>query len=179
MSSLIYELTDKLPQQDAKAWRTKVGEGQVKMTLEAFSTWLGARGRCYWSALPPQNTQRKENPNNRNHPRRSLFGQHVAKCAKCDGKHRAENCTKFKELSTEDRFNFVKEKRLCFGCLEESHISRNCPQKKECGIWNCKKKHHLLLHQVENERSTTTKTPQSGVAFGVVEVSIVGAGGAF
>ena len=177
VSSLIYELTDKLPQEDAKAWRTKVGEGQVKMTLEAFSTWLGARGRCYWSALPPQNTRRKENRNNRNHPRRSLFGQHVAKCVKCDGKHRTENCTKFKELSTEDRFNFVKEKRLCFGCLEESHISRNCPQKKECGIGNCKKKHHPLLHQEENVRSTTTKTPQSGVAFGVVEVSVVAAGG--
>ncbi|CAB4034545.1 hypothetical protein M514_27252, partial [Paramuricea clavata] len=177
VSSLIYELTDKLPQEDAKAWRTKVGEGQVKMTLEAFSTWLGARGRCYWSALPPQNTRRKEYRNNRNRPRRSLFGQHIAKCVKCDGKHRTENCTKFKELSTEDRFNFVKEKRLCFGCLEESHISRNCPQKKECGIGNCKRKHHPLLHQEENVRSTTTKTPQSGVAFGVVEVSVVGAGG--
>jgi hypothetical protein len=82
-----------------------------------------------------------------------------------------------KELSTEDRFNFVKEKRLCFRCLEESHISRNCSQKKECGIGNCKKKHHPLLHQEENVRSTTTKTLQSGVAFGVVEVSVVGAGG--
>jgi hypothetical protein len=57
VSSLIYELTDKLPQEDAKAWRTKVGEGQVRMTLEAFSTWLGARGRCYWSAMPPQITR--------------------------------------------------------------------------------------------------------------------------
>ncbi|CAB4028193.1 Tas retrotransposon peptidase A16 [Paramuricea clavata] len=166
VSSLIYELTDKLPQEDAKAWRTKVGEGQVKMTLEAFSTWLGARGKCYWSELPPQNTRRKEN--------QDLY---LAKCVKCDSKHRTENCTKFKELSTEDRFNFVKKKRFCFGCLEESHISRNCPQTKECGIGNCKKKHHPLLHQKENVRSTTTKTPQSGVAFGIVEVAVVGAGG--
>lgn len=43
VSSLIYDLTDKLPQEDAKAWRTKVGEGQVRMTLQALSIWLGAR----------------------------------------------------------------------------------------------------------------------------------------
>ena len=34
-----------------------------------------------------------------------------------------------------------------------------------------------LLHEEENVRATTTKTPRSGVAFGVVEVSVVGAGG--
>ena len=177
VSSLIYDLTDKLPQEDAKAWRTKVGEGQARMTLEAFSTWLGARGRCYWSALPPQNVRRKENRNNRNPLRRSLVGQYGAKCPKCDGKHRAESCTQIKELSAEERLNFVKEKRLCFSCLEGSHVSRNCPRKKECGIGNCKKKHHPLLHEEENVRATTTKTPRSGVAFGVVEVSVVGAGG--
>ena len=177
VSSLIYDLTDKLPQEDAKAWRTKVGEGQVRMTLEAFSTWLGARGRCYWSALPPQNVRRKENRNNRNLPRRSLIGQYGAKCPKCEGKHKTESCIKFKELSAEERLNFAKEKRLCFSCLEGSHVSRNCPQKKECSIGNCKKKHHSLLYEEENVRATTTKTPRSGVAFGVVEVSVVGAGG--
>ena len=177
VSSLIYDLTDKLPQEDAKAWRTKVGEGQVRMTLEALSTWLGARGRCYWSALPPQNARRKENRNNRNLPRRSLVGQYGAKCPKCDGKHKAESCTKIKELSAEERLDFAKEKRLCFSCLEGSHVSRNCQQKRECGIGDCKRKHHPLLHGEANVRATTTKTPRSGVAFGIVEVSVVGAGG--
>jgi hypothetical protein len=58
VSSLIYELTDKLPQDDSKAWRTKVSERQVAMKLGEFSTWLGTRGRSYWSALPPSNINR-------------------------------------------------------------------------------------------------------------------------
>ena len=173
VSSLIYELTDKLPQDDAKAWRLKVGEGQVKMTLEAFSTWLGARGRAYWGALPPQSTF---GGYNRFKGRRSLHG-HQTRCKKCNGQHKIDSCTKFKELSAKDRFNFAKEKRLCFGCLEESHMSRNCSKKKECGKDDCKKRHHPLLHQEENVRAKTTRQPQSGVAFGVVEVSVLGAGG--
>ena len=84
VSSLIYDLTDKLPQEDAKAWRTMLGGGQVRMTLQAFSTWLGARGRWYCSALPPQNTWRQENRNNRNLLRRSLVGQHGVNCPKCE-----------------------------------------------------------------------------------------------
>ncbi len=55
-------------------------------------------------------------------------------------------------------------------------MSRSCSKKKECGKDDCKKRHHPLLHQEENARSTTTKQPQSGVAFGVVEVSVFGVG---
>ena len=144
------------------------------MTLGEFSTWLGARGRSYWSALPPRNINREQ----RRRDRRSFHNRGGAsKCSKCSGDHKVKNCTQFKELSVEDRLNLVKEKRLCFGCLEESHISRNCKSKKECGISGCKAKHHPLLHSEQNVRTTTTKAPHSGIAFGIVEVSVIGASG--
>ena len=54
--SLIYEQTVKLSQEDGKIWRTKEGDGPVNMTSGAFSTCLGARGRSYCGALPPQTT---------------------------------------------------------------------------------------------------------------------------
>ena len=177
VSSLIHELTDKLPQEDAKAWRTKIQEAKVKMTLKEFSEWLGARGRAYWGALSPNVINQRKDPGNHYRPRRSFHGQQVVKCEKCGEKHKTESCEKLKQMSVEERFNFVRENRLCFNCLERSHISRNCPKKRVCGKDDCKKKHHQLLHQEENARSTTTKKQASSVAFGVAEVSVVGAGG--
>ena len=50
-------------------------------------------------------------------------------------------------------------------------------QRKVCGKDDCRKGHHQLLHQKEIARSTTTEKQLSGVAFGVIEVSVVGAGG--
>ena len=35
---------------------------------------------------------------------------------------------------------------LCFSCLKGGHRSRECPESKVCGVDNCKKKHHKLLH---------------------------------
>ena len=166
VSSLIYELTDKLPQDDVKVWRTKVGEGQVAMTLGEFSIWLGARGRSYWSALPPSHINR----DHRRRDRRSLHNEGKApKCSKYSGDQKTKKCVQFKELPVEDRLHFAKEKRLFFSCMEVSHISRNCKSKKECGISGCKAKHHPLLHPKQNAHATTTKTPHSGIAFGIVE----------
>ncbi|XP_028411629.1 uncharacterized protein LOC114534388 [Dendronephthya gigantea] len=180
VSSLINDLTDKLPQEDAKAWRIKAGERDVRMTLEAFSVWLGARGRSYWGALPPQKPQRRRDDPGDNHPRRSLHNQQqgTPRCVNCGSNHKTKNCVKFKELPVEERFKLAKEKHLCFGCLEESHISRNCPNKKECGMGDCKLKHHPLLHLEQNARTGTMKQNPSGVAFGIIEVSVIGAGGA-
>ena len=88
VSSLIYKHTDKLAREDAKAWHAKVSEGQVKMTLEEFSNWLGAGGRTYWSALPPQVGGQRQDFGNRYHRRKSLHGQQVIKCVKCGAKHK-------------------------------------------------------------------------------------------
>jgi hypothetical protein len=144
------------------------------MTLGEFSIWLGARGRSYWSALPSRNINREQ----RRRDRRSIHNRGGAsKCSKCSGDHKVKNCTQFKELSVEDRLNLVKEKQFCFGCLEGSHISRNCKSKKECGISGCKAKHHPLQHSEQNVRTITTKAPHSGIAFGIVEVSVIGASG--
>ncbi len=114
VSSLIHELTNKLPQEDAKAWRTKVQEAKVKMTLKEFSEWLGARGRAYWGALPPNVINQREDPGNHYRPRRSFHGHQVIKCEKCGEKHKTESCEKLKQMSVEERFDFVKEESSLF-----------------------------------------------------------------
>ena len=48
--------------------------------------------------------------------------------------------------SPDDRAEAAKETMLCFSCLKGGHRSRECPESKVCGVDNCKKKHHKLLH---------------------------------
>ena len=38
------------------------------------------------------------------------------------------------------------EKRLCFGCVREGHIAKNCMNRATCKIANCFRKHPTVLH---------------------------------
>ena len=41
----------------------------------------------------------------------------------------------------------AKERRLCFRCLNSSkHRARQCNEKGRCGVENCPKYHHPLIH---------------------------------
>jgi len=51
----------------------------------------------------------------------------------------------FKKLDVSKRWEFAKDK-LCFRCLGDSHIGTKCVPSRECGLDNCKKSHHRLLH---------------------------------
>ena len=51
------------------------------------------------------------------------------------------------------------------------------PTKKVCGKDGCTKKHNELLHLEKKGSSSTTKTLTPGVALGIIEVTVIGAGG--
>ncbi|KAL9986751.1 hypothetical protein ACROYT_G000941 [Oculina patagonica] len=42
----------------------------------------------------------------------------------------------------------------CWSCLRYGHRLRNCKKAKECGVSNCKKKHHVTLHESEVSSSS-------------------------
>ena len=58
--------------------------------------------------------------------------------------HNTHMCQEFKSKSVDERYNIVKEKRLCFNCLG-SHSRDRCPSKSRCR--ECNQKHHTLLHR--------------------------------
>ena len=53
--------------------------------------------------------------------------------------HNTHICQEFKSKSIDERYNIVKEKRLCFNCLG-SHSRDRCPSKSRCR--ECNQKHH-------------------------------------
>ena len=76
-------------------------------------------------------------------------------CAKTD--HPLEACTKFKTEKLDGRMKFVKENRLCFGCLTKGHMSSDCKKRLTCDV--CHKKHPTCLHE---ERSGSKKKENKG-----------------
>ena len=58
--------------------------------------------------------------------------------------HKLHSCNSFIALKAEERSEFLQQKRLCFGCLEFGHLSKDCKMKKTCKV--CTKRHPTCLH---------------------------------
>ena len=65
-------------------------------------------------------------------------------CTLCSKAHDLDECSEFLKKPSTDRWNFVKEKGLCFGCYSSEHIAKFCKSRKYC--LTCCKKHPTSLH---------------------------------
>lgn len=65
-------------------------------------------------------------------------------CLFCSGKHDVDECKDFTATPVEERRLFIKNKELCFGCYGKNHVSKDCSNKRTCGI--CEKRHPTALH---------------------------------
>ena len=76
------------------------------------------------------------------------------KCLFCDDKHPTEACGKLQHKTAEEKTNFVREKGLCFGCLQHGHRSRHCRERRTCG--KCSGRHPTVLHEERTQIPTVT-----------------------
>ena len=53
-------------------------------------------------------------------------------CLLCEGSHSLQKCDKFIEKSYDDRCAYIRENRLCFGCLIRGHQSNHCRRRLTC-----------------------------------------------
>ena len=67
-------------------------------------------------------------------------------CWLCTGIHKIANCEKLKNEFIENRHSLVKQKKLCFNCLSNTHMINTCKCKRHCQVDNCQKRYHTLLH---------------------------------
>ena len=70
-------------------------------------------------------------------------------CWLCTGNHKICNSEKLKNEYTENCHSLVKQKKLCFNCLSNTHMINTCKSKRHCQVDNCQKRHHTLLHSEE------------------------------
>lgn len=61
-----------------------------------------------------------------------------------DSKHLLHCCPEFKGKSLEERRKYVKEKRLCYGCLKSGRSAKDCHNRHSCN--KCKGRYPSLLY---------------------------------
>ncbi|XP_076656372.1 uncharacterized protein LOC143361016 [Halictus rubicundus] len=92
------------------------------------------------------------------------------KCSFCNHReHRPVDCEKFQTANVDQRWRWAKRHNLCFRCLKKDHRRLQC-QAEKCGIGNCNKSHHRLLHKKMIAREIGTNGPAS-------KLDILGVGG--
>lgn len=104
---------------------------------------------------------------------RSDQGKVKTPCILCQDKHQLHACPRLTEMSLAERRNYIKEKKLCYGCLKPGHSARECRHRHFCD--NCKGKHPTVLHDYnyKRERSSSEMGPnQQGAA--AVSLSLAG-----
>ena len=71
-------------------------------------------------------------------------------CDYCNQQHHVSSCHSLSKLNSNDKSNFIKKERLCFGCLNKGHMSKTCRKRLTCD--KCHLKHPTVLHDPTRER---------------------------
>ena len=91
------------------------------------------------------NTQHKSNLK----PQQSSPSTSISSCIVRKNSHRLWECRVFKEKTPTQRAKAVAEAKLCFSCLCDKHIFRQCPSPRKCRKDGCNSSHNRLLHRAE------------------------------
>ncbi|XP_068225322.1 uncharacterized protein [Palaemon carinicauda] len=74
--------------------------------------------------------------------------------------HELKDCMTFKQWSTENQMDFLRQKGVCYSCLRTGHFSRNCEKRFTCRVKVngevCGKHHHSSLHTLFNNPNYLT-----------------------
>ncbi|XP_052892561.1 uncharacterized protein LOC128300513 [Anopheles moucheti] len=76
-------------------------------------------------------------------------GENMARCSLCSENHPLASCSKFEEMSLDERQRVIASDTLCFNCLKGNHRARFCRSRERCKI--CKGRHHVLMCRKPSE----------------------------
>lgn len=102
-------------------------------------------------------------------------------CMFCkDEKHQLSKCPNFSDLHLEEKRTYVKDNKLCYGCLKVGHNAKDCCHRHTCDI--CKGRQPTCLHNdnhkaYERSRSsdnTAPSTPNETTSVTALNVTKVG-----
>ena len=161
----------KLPSYLRTRWRglaNQVREGGRKPNFRDVVEFVEKAVReesCPIFGEPPKDTDSRKDARTTT-PRRggtSSFATSEAQaCAICDKGHETEDCGQLKGRSMEEKLKLVRDKTLCFVCLEPGHAARECKSKARCKKQGCNGKHATVLHGATWPKRTTRTAKGQG-----------------
>lgn len=155
MSSIIcYLVSKKLDQRTYREWKSSITDLAHYPTYSSLEKFLIARSFSLEDAFPSDN---KDAVEQRKVGKKSAFVNTAAiSCPICKGTHGAWKCKEFLELNPRDRYEVVKQRRLCWKCLNQGHGSSDC-RFGNCAV--CDRPHHRLLHRETKEEKSRLAEP--------------------
>ena len=96
-------------------------------------------------ADPPSN-KRPSYPKGGNHAYAADGKEISCRCPSCSANHWLSQCNAFKKMNVDQRYKFVRMKKLCINCLTPGHFVRNCSKRSFCRVQDCSVKHSTFLH---------------------------------
>ena len=167
---LIQEFIERIPAQMRLDWAIYAKRLQ-QPNLRDFSNWLFNLAEAASSVItvltPGSNHQEEKRKGARvnmheertDHGRRNPKKPAEMRCFACEEvDHFIVNCEKFKKLPYDEKWNMIRERKICRSCLKV-HDPKFCRERKECGINNCTAKHHRYLHKPDNPSETHSPSP--------------------
>ena len=161
-SENLRKLVGKLPIYLHDKWRTAAFNAKEKgetVTFERLVDFVQAEARKVMDpvygkgALRPRPTPKPRASTSRtvmNLSNSNSVNKTVCQLCRKAG-HRIHKCKRFQEMKTKEREESVKKLRLCFNCLGDSHIRKDCSSETRCKVDNCGRNHHTLLHRHHEE----------------------------
>ena len=160
----------KLPPNMKESWSLfTVKNHWVKPTLLDFNDWLKEKAEAHHLMNNTATKARTEDNNNSvtrtkvaskafaaNTRHKSYLKTHqsspltsISSCIVCKGNHRLWECLVSKEKTTTQRAKVLAEAKLCFSCLRDKHIFRQCKSARKCRKDGCNTFHNALIHGAE------------------------------
>ena len=178
--SLLNTAVQKLPPNLKEAWSFfTVKKHWVKPTLLDFNDWLKEKAEAH--DLRKQTSSKARTEDNTNSVVKTILASRnfaantqskgtqrpastsatppTPRCMVCKGNHRIWECRVIKEKSPTQRAKVVAEAKLCFSCLREKHMFRQCPNPKKCRKDECNSSNNILVHGAE--RDYPSKSPSN------------------
>ena len=129
-AALLNTAVQKLPPNMKESWSLfTVKKHWVKPTLLDFNDWLKEKAETHdlmkntATKAKTEDTQHKSNFKPQLRSPLTSFSS----CIVCKGSHRLWECRVFKEKTPTQRAKIVAEAKLCFSCLRDKHMFRQCP----------------------------------------------------
>ena len=162
---LIYLISNKLDKETNKAW-AEYSASINEPSLDFFLSFLSERRSAleiFHSNSNSTNTfnlnnqskvkqfSRSEKPHFRTNTVTATF-----KCIFCHDDHSIHKCQKFSKLNLQAREKFISNSSRCYNCFGKGHSLRECKSTHNCSL--CSKRHHTLLHKVENSHGNPSQS---------------------